>query len=605
MWTRTRASGGRQGRYRHAASLLIIAVISTTVSWGSAAATDEGSDEWTPPTLRDGCRVSGDAITEADLLLRNRYHLGAEPYVTLPADPTWAEDPFHDYNWLFNYHALRFVLTLEQAWAQTGSTEYLDRAMFLLRDWYIDNPRSNPPSPFSWNDHATAWRAMVLACTAEIVTPPTSLRAALDLHGATLASSSFYVRHGNHALNQAIGLLDVGAVRNRSDWKALAADRINTLVVESVTTSGVSIEQSIGYTYYNYARYSYARIRLRATGQPISSAFARVDKMPTFLGWASLPNGQYELIGDTQAHPLPAIRGTLAEFVATAGGSGPKPVSTTRIYGAGYAFGRTGWGENRPFEDEIAFSLKFGPPVRFHGHVDGGSLNMYGFGRRLIVGSGTYSYNPGPFRDYFVGRRSQNTVDVSGARYVRSGATSLLFQSRTPSAFAVSVRVRRYEGVSDMRTVAFSRRLGYLVVDDRLSASTSHTYTQMWHLFPGASLVKGDRSVRTTSTGGSVLIRQLALAPTISVVRGATNPIQGWRTLRYNSKVTAPAVLARRTGRSARFLTLIVPMPSPTTSVRVLYLRYSSKGFSLVVSVGGKRERMTLDGSTVSVRALN
>ena len=605
MSTRTSGSAGPHGHYRHAASLLIIAVISTIASWGSAAAVGQVSDEWTPPTLRDGCRVSGDAVAKADLLLRNRYQLGAEPYVTLPADPTWGEDPFRDYNWLFNYHTLRFVLSLEQAWAQTGSSEYLDRAMFLLRDWYIDNPRSNPPSPFSWNDHATAWRAMVLACTAEIVAPPTWLRAALDLHGATLASSSFYVRHGNHALNQAIGLLDVGAVRNRSDWKALAADRINTLVVESVTSSGVSIEQSIEYTYYNYARYSYARIRLRATGQPISSAFARVDRMPTFLGWASLPNGQYELIGDTQAHPVPAIRGTLAEFVATAGSSGPKPLSTTRIYGAGYAFGRTGWGENRPFEDEIAFSLKFGPPVRFHGHVDGGSLNVYGFGRRLIVGSGTYSYNPGPFRDYFVGRRSQNTVDVSGARYVRSGATSFLFQSRTPSAFAVSVRVRRYEAISDTRTVAFSRRLGYLVVDDRLSASTSHTYTQMWHLFPGASIAKSERIVRTTSTGGSVVIRQLALAPTISVVRGSTNPIKGWRTLHYNSKVTAPAVLAKRTGRSARFLTLIVPVPSPTTGVRVLYLRYSSKGFSVIVSVGGKREQMTLDGSTVSVRSLN
>jgi hypothetical protein len=223
----------------------------------------------------------------------------------------------------------------------------------------------------------------------------------------------------------------------------------------------------------------------------------------------------------------------------------------------------------------------------------------------MIVGTGTYSYNRGPYRDYFVSRMSQNTVDVAGARYDRSGATSVLFQSRTPSAFGIAVRVRRYADVSDTRTVVFSRRLGYLVVDDRLIASSSRKHTQMWHLFPGATVATSGRTVRTTSSGGSIVIKQLALAPTTSVLRGATDPIQGWRTMKFNSKVVSPAVLAQRSGRSVRFLTLIVPVPSPTSSVKVLYSRYSSRGFSVVVSIDGKREHMTLDGTAVSVRSLN
>ena len=560
---------------------------------------------WTPRTLREGCRGSRDVITEADLLLQNRYRIGNNRLVTLPANPTWRENPLHDDNWQFDFHTLRFVLTLEHAWALTGNSRYLGRALYLLKDWYLDNPRSHPASPFSWNDHSTAWRAMVYACTSSIVTDPLWLRQALDLHGVTLASSSFYVHHGNHALNQAIGLLEVGAVRHRSDWMRLAANRVNTLVAESVTSTGVCVEQSVQYAYYNYRRYSYARSRLRATSQPITVAFARVDLMPTFLAWASVPNGQYELIGDTTAEPLPSIPGTIAEFVASGGTRGPKPAGTIRVYGAGYAFGRTGWGEKRPFAKETAFSLKFGPAVAFHGHVDGGSLNVYGFGRRLIVGSGTYTYNAGPYREYFVGRRAHSTVDVTGAAYIRTAATTLRFQKRTPTAFAISVRVGRYAGVNDTRSVVFSRALGYLVVDDRLAASTSHTYTQMWHLFPGARVTRSGRAMRTTSSGGSVFITQLAVAPTTSIVRGATNPIQGWRTLKFNSKVSAPAVLARRTGRSARFVTLIVPTASATTRVKVLYSHYWSDGFSLVVSIDGHRERVRLDGTTVAIRSLD
>ena len=31
------------------------------------------------------------------------------------------------------------------------------------------------------------------------------------------------------------------------------------------------------------------------------------------------------------------------------------------MYPRGYVFGRTGWGENRAFEDEVFTSMRFGP----------------------------------------------------------------------------------------------------------------------------------------------------------------------------------------------------------------------------------------------------
>ena len=89
-----------------------------------------------------------------------------------------------------------------------------------------DNPRGAGRSAFAWNDHSTAIRTFVLACAAVVAPKANWIRAALRTHAATLADPGFYVRHGNHALNQSRGLLAAGCILGRRDWQRLAADRI-------------------------------------------------------------------------------------------------------------------------------------------------------------------------------------------------------------------------------------------------------------------------------------------------------------------------------------------------------------------------------------------
>ncbi len=595
-------SAGRFDRVLLLAALIALA----TSSLGPAGvdATSPAAAVAPYRVLRPGCAVSGNVVAAADRLLANRYTLGSERTVRLPRDPTWRENPFHDDNWLFDYHSLRFVRKLEAAWAQTGRARYLSRALFLLHDWLRDNPRSAPRSRFSWDDHATAWRAMVLACTAEIVPMSPWLRAGLVLHGALLADPRFFVHHGNHALNQSIGLLDVGCLLRRPGWMDLAARRISVLVAESIDPQGVSNEQSIGYQYYDYKRYQAAEERLRACGRRVPATFARVDKMPTFLGWATLPNGEYELIGDTHASQATPIPGTLAEFAATRGASGPRPFGTFATFMAGYAFGRTGWGETRPITDETAFAVRYGRGMAYHGHADGGSLTVYGMGSRLIVGTGTYSYNAGPYRRYFLGRSAQNVVTVAGVGYRAAATTPLRFRVETLDALGIGVQVQGYAGVQDRRSVIMSRHGGYLIVDDRLSSSRLRTFSQLWHLGPGSHPTVIGRTVRTASAGGDVVIVQLAPGSRTRIVTGAKHPIQGWRTFRYNHKVRAPTVQATLRGRHARYLTLIVPIRDATDTVRVLSASLRRDGYTVVVDVDGRAERVVVDGASVSITAV-
>jgi hypothetical protein len=118
----------------------------------------------------------------ADQLLADRYHLRPLPSVRLPPPEnlTWAEDPFGDANWQYRFHSLSWVLSLLQASSRTGNPAYLERAVDLARSWVERNPPTSPPSTFSWNNMATAIRAIVLTCLAESLrSQPAWLNAAL------------------------------------------------------------------------------------------------------------------------------------------------------------------------------------------------------------------------------------------------------------------------------------------------------------------------------------------------------------------------------------------------------------------------------------------
>src|SRR5439155_12659150 len=124
---------------------------------------------------------AGNPIRTADDLLAGRYTISHFGTVAVPLDPRWNENPVKDPNWEFNFHALRYLDALWDAWIATGQARYRDRYAFMLRDWFADNPRSAPPSRYSWNDHATAWRGVIYACAlTRLPRSPWLVRAALE-----------------------------------------------------------------------------------------------------------------------------------------------------------------------------------------------------------------------------------------------------------------------------------------------------------------------------------------------------------------------------------------------------------------------------------------
>ena len=229
---------------------------------------------------------------------------------------------------------------------------------------------------------------------------------------------------------------------------------------------------------------------------------------------------------------------------------------------------------------------------------------VYGYGSRLIVGTGKYSYSGGPFRTYFVGRSAQNVVTVAGLRYRAAAATPLRFRIETPQAYGLSLQVTGNAGIRDTRTIVYSV-LAAISSSTTGSRPARHTPTPSSGTSPRARTRPAPaRRSRPTAPAATWSSGSFSARPSISIVAGRLAPIQGWRTTHYNKRTRAPAILARLTGRSARFLTLIVPVPDASMAVRVVSVHPFADGYRIVVAIGGRTEQMVVHGAAVSITPL-
>jgi hypothetical protein len=590
------------GSWRQAVAVTLLLAAALVPSGGSVAA---AGGQPLFPASQAVPNVACDQVTPpgmADQLMANRYEFPPFPATRLPARLTWAENPFHDANWQFQFHTLWWLLSLTQAWQSTGRIAYLDRALELAHSWFVLNPRTNPPSPWSWDAHATALRSIVLTCIAQILPHPLGwLEQALTLHGQTLADPTFYVHHGNHALNQDIGLLEIGCWQQRDDWVSLAARRIDVLLPQSVDTQGVSNEGSVGYELYNWLRYGVARHELRRCGQTVISDFSRVNKMPDFLAYATRPDGMYETIGDTRLGQAVPIPGTIAQFAATQGAEGPMPPHTVSEYRAGYVFGRTGWGTDRAYADEAFFSLRFAGPRIIHGQADGSAVTLYGLGRELLVDPGYESYNGGKFRAYFKSQAAHNALLVDGYQGSLSDVWTPTRSRITNDYFEGVVALRTTSGLVDSRRVIFSKRLGFLIVEDRAEAPIRTRFSQLWHLPLGAGVTIDGQTASTNFSRGNVLVQQLLGGAHFDVVQGSMNPIQGWLPTTWGSHAAAPVLEDVRNTTRVKLVTLLVPYGANRSSVQVTDVDARGQHFSFDISVNGQRQHVQADGNGVSI----
>lgn len=500
-----------------------------------------------------------------DELLGGTVTLPPHPAWRLPASLAWNENPFREINWSAQLHMLRWLDPIRRL-SDRGDDRGVDLWVRTVLSWIAANPPGRGRAQYAWGDMVEAVRAMVMCFGLPMLREHApehldTVLASVRQHGEWLADPA-RIRIGNHALQQHQGLLVIGSVLEMDEWVDLAVERMVAMLLTAYDEEGINEEGSVQYHQINYSWWNLTKRRVELVRGVAPPEFSRIAKAPLGLAHATRPDGTYELIGDTEVFSLRGIPHPAVAWVSSDGTEGAPPPERVKVYGSGYVFGRSGWGDDRtPFSRHGFYSLRFGPQNRIHGHEDGGALTFYHRGRSVLVDGGKYAYDAkDPLRAHLLSRAAHNAVHLRGEAYDRTTDVELVRSSVTEGGEDFEFVDRGYTGAVLRRRVLVLWDLEAVLVDDEVESDHAIEAVQVWHLDPSAGHRVEDGTVLALQRDeGSLHTWFTPLTPgsQLSVVRGRRNPWQGWTSPRWRERVETRTIELSDTGTSLRLRTLI------------------------------------------------
>ncbi len=507
------------------------------------------------------------------------------PYLEWPL--TWTEDPYHEAYWEFYFYGLRPEATLLYEWETTANSAYLEKLIAILRS-YVAYDATRPVDTVTFdNDHTSAYRTMELInfyVKLKIAHAlPTDLEAglarSLQKLGAFLAEPQHFESDFNHGFNEGLALLlladNFPHMPGASGWRALALERLQEMLVNTIDADGVEVENSPFYQVYVlglvYQIAQWAKRYEPTLAAPYSEA---ATKMLRFTADVTEPDGYLPMLGATATTYMPSqdpnVYGPMAaadpefDFAYTRGAHGTPPPDGTVLFPiSGLFLMRSPLGSVSNLPNQTFVTFNSGTYRTSHSDLDAMGITMYSSGAEVLPTSGLYTYTEEPGLEYFHGTRSHNTVVVDGSDQAEGSAEAGSYGSSAGSTWASGVS-RLYAGVTHHRTTVVLRQ-GLVLVRDELSSSASHEYSQTWHLAPNATPSTGASAKNVTAlVSGKPQLQITQASPsgmTLQSFDGATDPMQGWYSSGYGFKQPSWALQFERHGTNASFATLLAAGP--------------------------------------------
>jgi hypothetical protein len=553
----------------------------------AACAAPSDDVPWTPPAAappppREAMYLEleqGD-LAVADGIMNDVWPARGFPAAKLAWPLTWNEDPYDDAFFRFMFYSLRYTEHLLFAYRSTGEQRYLDKLYAILRSFIANEPGRPYDHHRFDNEHATAYRTMVLTNLYVKLTQGTAvlpadiaegIRTSLKRSADFLMEPRRFESWANHGFTQAAALLVIAHnlpdLEGAKAWRETGIARLEVMRTTNIDADGVDIENSP--FYHLFVLGLVAQIGAWAAQYEPSIApgwDATKRAMIRYLAYVTQPNGRLPTLGATGttivANQDPMIYGPLAaidpEFawVWSRGEGGTPPIKRAELFPTAGLFVLRA-PKAAPEQTFVTFDA--GIYRTDHSHLDALSTTIYSDGAALVPDSGLYTYDRGVDYDYFHGPRAHNTVVVDGKDQPEGAAK--------PGAYGVSGAATWATGESTLEGGVTHRRTvviidqGLVLVTDDLAGDAAHDYRQTWHFFPGAALAMDglDTNVDNIKDVPILLVRQAA-PEGLSVVHsyGQESPMQGWVSLAYGKKEPGHAVEYLRRGTSASFATAFV-----------------------------------------------
>lgn len=242
-------------------------------------------------------------------------------------------------------------------------------------------------------------------------------------------------------------------------------------------------------------------------------------------------------------------------WIASQGAEGRPPAQVSKSFpGGGYFIMRSDF-DGREFRDARQLFIHNGNWFGSHGHWDLTSVNLYAYGRPLIIDPGQYEHNPPAGISHYWESKIHSMLVPNGKDCERRAG---------PSEWVSNAVIDWFDGQHDgyrksgqieyvRRRIAFIKP-DYFVIDDSVKATAEAEWAQCWNLAdPEAVSEENGGTIATTfKQGGNVLIlNQRPERLSVEMAEGKTSAgdaIPKTRIIRLKEKTANP-----------RFQTLLYP----------------------------------------------
>jgi len=495
-------------------------------------------------------------------------------------DPEWA--------WMINRHGP--LLSLVTVWKQTRDPRYADCASRWLVDWLRTQPY---PGRITFSP---PWRALEAARRSADTWPVvfTDLQAAPEFsdearlrmlasipdHAALLEKhASFW--GGNHLLTEKVSLARLAAVwpefRDAPAWMRHAAEAVERELLDQTYPDGAFKELTNHYQRVALLSAQNFDTLLRSSAQAdeYPALTARIQAMWRYFVGIAKPDGcgpinsasdeDYNLLialdADGKKTRVPGLPDSLVQEGFN------RPPRSQYFPWAGHAIMR---GDTGPRAQWAFFDI--GPHGSDHQHQDRLNLAVFAEGRDILIDPGRYTYQPGPWFDFFNGPRGHNILLLDGQGSlppprVVDGTPMPACVRQTPDwdyfAAGTIFPAGLWRGHPRWtRGVLYFHAIGWIVIDEVEAFGPTQVET-LWHFAPGLKIESGQATIRASDAEGRAFVLTPALTQTweTQVACAVSEPQPaGWFSPRYNEKLPAPEVTCTtRIARPTRFVWLLTP----------------------------------------------
>lgn len=549
-------------------------------------------------------------IEQAQKVLERRFTcMGKE--AVLPKRIDWDVNPVGDGEWTSELNQHFFWIYLGRAYWETYDERYAEDFVGQLRSWLEAYPTLDALNDlYGWRSPLRAAARMAGPWFDAFCyfsdSPSFTIQDKISmLHSiAQHAEYLLQTEHtGNAFVSEMTSLLKIGVhfpeFRNASAWRNMAISMLSDELSKQIYPDGAQIELTPHYHIVSLCQFAEAYELAKKYGIPLPMDFEKaLLKMFDCLLRIVKPDLSIPMLNDSDYADVTYWMQKGARlfgrddmrFVATGGGEGKPPEFTS------YAMPYAGWYVNRSGWDKEARYLLFeaGPFGLHHHHEDKLLIDLYAYGRSLLMDPGRYTYVSGPWRSYFLGTESHNTIVVDGSGQRRRQLGEALWVTGYPLDnrwisnsvldFAVGSYSDGYElapGVVHVRRVLFVKKGGYWVVSDRLyeiSPAKNHEFRLQFQFSTSGVTVHSETKIAESNNEDAnlMIIPVMPEGVGVNVFEGQTDPPRGWIGWDYHKDLKTPAsqvVYKWEQACPANADVVLVPFPNktkPVMSVTVL-----------------------------------